>query len=144
MMTEKEKRPQKNTPSGKRADGETCEPIPGPRYAVDLETLKNVVTVHTFRASGPGGQHRNVTDSGVRLVHPPSGVVVTATESRSQIRNKEKAFERLIKRLAELNRVQKRRIPSKKSRAVRARELQEKERRRTKKRMREKPGLEGE
>jgi len=60
--------------------------------------------VYTYRAGGPGGQHRNVTDSAVRLAHPPSGVTVTATESRSQHRNREVAFERLIRRLQALNR----------------------------------------
>lgn len=53
------------------------------------------VRTDTFRASGPGGQHRNKTDSGVRLTHLPSGVVVTATEDRSQHRNRAAAWERL-------------------------------------------------
>ncbi len=111
-------------------------------YSTGVEDLKNEVKIHTFRASGPGGQHRNVTDSGVRLVHLPSGVVVTATESRSQLRNKEKAFDRLVERLKALNRIQKRRIPTKKRRAIREGEREEKHRQREKKRMREKPGVE--
>ncbi len=110
-------------------------------FNIELETLKKEVRIHTFRARGPGGQHRNVTDSGVRLVHLPSGVVVTATESRSQIRNREKAFERLIARLKILNRAKKRRIPTKKSRAIRERELEKKHRVQNKKKMREKPNL---
>lgn len=112
------------------------------RFDIEIETLKKEVQIHTFRASGPGGQHRNVTDSGVRLVHLLSGVVVTATESRSQLRNKEKAFVRLIARLKSLNRVQRRRIPTQKGRAVRERELGEKHRVQKKKEMREKPKFE--
>ncbi len=111
------------------------------RFSLELQDLKKEVKIDTFRASGPGGQHRNVTDSGVRLVHFPSGVMVTATESRSQIRNKEKAFERLIARLKILNRVQKRRIPTQKGRGTRERELEKKHQRRDKKRMRKKPTL---
>lgn len=61
----------------------------------------NDVRVDTFRASGPGGQHRNKTDSAVRLTHLPSGVVVTATESRSQHQNRSVAFTRLSELLAE-------------------------------------------
>lgn len=112
------------------------------RFSIELEDLKKEVQIHTFRASGPGGQHRNVTDSGVRLVHFPSGVVVTATELRSQIRNREKAFERLIARLKVLNHVKKRRISTKKGRAVRERELEKKHQVQDKKKMRKKPGPE--
>ena len=53
------------------------------------------VRVDTFRATGPGGQHRNKTDSGVRLTHLPTGVVVTATEDRSQHANRKVAWDRL-------------------------------------------------
>lgn len=56
--------------------------------------------VHTHRASGPGGQHRNKTDSAVRLVHRPTGVTVTATERRSQHENRARALRRLRKAIA--------------------------------------------
>jgi protein subunit release factor B len=52
-----------------------------------------------FVASGPGGQHRNKTESGVRLVHRPTGVAVTATERRSQAQNRGAAVERLRRAL---------------------------------------------
>jgi len=51
--------------------------------------------VDTFRASGPGGQHRNKTDSAVRLRHRPTGLVAQAFESRSQHENRELALRRL-------------------------------------------------
>jgi protein subunit release factor A len=53
------------------------------------------VRLTTFKAPGAGGQHRNKTDSAVRLRHLPTGVVVTATEDRSQYRNREVAWRRL-------------------------------------------------
>jgi hypothetical protein len=56
--------------------------------------------VETYRASGPGGQHRNKTDSAVRLTHRPTGVVVTATERRSQHENRARAIARLRKAVA--------------------------------------------
>jgi len=56
--------------------------------------------VHRYRSSGPGGQHRNVTDSAVRLRHLPTGIVVTATESRSQHENLARAVRRLREAIA--------------------------------------------
>ena len=52
-------------------------------------------TVETFRASGPGGQHRNKTESAVRIRHRESGVTAQAYESRSQHDNRRLALERL-------------------------------------------------
>jgi hypothetical protein len=56
--------------------------------------------VETFRASGPGGQHRNKTDSGVRLTHRPTGVVGKAVERRSQHENRAQALRRLRANIA--------------------------------------------
>jgi protein subunit release factor B len=56
-----------------------------------------------FIASGPGGQHRNKTESGVRLRHRPTGLTVTATERRSQLQNRGQALWRLREKLGELS-----------------------------------------
>jgi ribosome-associated protein len=81
-----------------------------PPYSVARDVLENEVEIDVFRASGPGGQHVNKTNSALRLKHPPSGVVVIAQDSPSQFRNKEIAFERLIERLKKLNHVPKKRL----------------------------------
>ena len=59
------------------------------------------VRVDTYRATGPGGQHRNKTASAVRLTHLPTGIVVTAEENRSQHRNRAVAWQRLEQALAD-------------------------------------------
>ena len=105
--------------------------IPAPRlrhrpYSLAREVLEREVIVEAYRSRGPGGQHRNVTDSAVRLRHLPSGIRVTASDSRSQARNKDTAFARLIKRLRELNRVRKPRVPTRATRSSVERRIQEK------------------
>ena len=56
--------------------------------------------VDTYRASGPGGQHRNKTESAVRVRHRPSGLMAHGDETRSQAENKAKAVKRLREHLA--------------------------------------------
>ena len=107
-----------------------------PPYSLDRETLEREVMVDVFRASGPGGQHVNKTESALRLTHPPSGVVVTAQDSPSQHRNRETAFERLIERLARLNYVPKKRVATKPTRASKRRRIEGKKQTGAKKRLR--------
>lgn len=79
-----------------------------------------------FIAGGPGGQHRNKTESGVRLTHRPTELSVTATERRSQSQNRTEALHRLRRGLAELSFVPKERRPTRPSRASRKRRLENK------------------
>ena len=95
-----------------------------PPYSLDPQVLAREVVIDTFRASGPGGQHLHKTESAVRLRHPPSGVVVTCSDTRSQIRNREIALERLIERLRKLNLVPKKRKKPRPSLAVKKRRLE--------------------
>ena len=97
-----------------------------PPYALDRETLEREVEIDVLRASGPGGQHVNKTESAVRLTHPPSGVMVVVQDTRSQHRNREVAFERLAERLRRLNHVPRKRVPTKPTAAARKRRLETK------------------
>ncbi len=82
-----------------------------------------------FVGPGPGGQHRNKTASAVRLLHLATGVAVTATERRSQARNRAAALGRLRERLAALSRVPKARRATRPGRGAVERRLAEKRRR---------------
>ena len=111
----------------------------GPPYALSLDILEEEVELEFLKGSGPGGQHRNKRETGVRLRHPPSGVTVMATERRSQLRNRELAFERLISRLSELNHVRKHRVPTRTPRSAKRKRLDNKRKQSTRKQLRKPP-----
>ena len=67
------------------------------------EATENEIRYETLRASGPGGQHVNKTESAVRAVHIPSGISVVASEHRSQWQIKKLATERLLVKLTAWN-----------------------------------------
>lgn len=104
------------------------------------EDLLRECAVDTFRASGPGGQHVNKTESAVRLTHLPSGVVVTCREERSQHRNKTVCLRKLRERVERLNHRPARRVPTRQTRAAKERTLEAKARRSRLKRARAKTG----
>jgi ribosome-associated protein len=99
-----------------------------PPYSTDRHVLEREVVVEVFRASGPGGQHVNKTESALRLTHLPSGVVVVSQDSSSQHRNRDMAYQRLIERLEQLNYVPKKRVPTRPTRASKERRIEAKKR----------------
>ncbi len=95
--------------------------------------------LETFRSSGPGGQHVNTTDSAVRLKHRPSGISVTCKESRSQHQNKFICLKKLRDEVEKRNYTPPKRIPTRKSRGAKQRQLDKKNEQSIKKKMRQKP-----
>ena len=92
-----------------------------------------------YTAGGPGGQHRNKTESGVRLTHRATELSVSATERRSQAQNRAAVLERLREGLRLLSVVPKKRKPTRPSRGAQRRRMEAKRRHGEKKALRGKP-----
>ena len=103
------------------------------------EALLAECDVQVFRATGPGGQSVNTTDSAVRLIHRPTGIVIVARRERSQLRNKLDAVRRLRTRIAEAQRPRAPRHATKPSRSAVQRRLTSKAKASAKKVTRRKP-----
>jgi len=116
-----------------------AEPTRGPDSIPDDEQLLAECRIETFRSGGPGGQHQNKTESGVRLTHLPSGITVTARDSRSQHRNRQIALARLREALEERARPETPRIPTRVPAGEKRRRTEQKRRRSRIKRQRRKP-----
>ena len=104
----------------------TVQPAQPERHPTDRESLERDCDVEFFVAGGPGGQHRNKVETGVRLTHRLTGLMVTATERRSQSANREAAFDRMAEKLEARQKVQKPRRATRPSAGAKQERIKEK------------------
>ncbi|MBO4389705.1 MAG: peptide chain release factor 2 [Lachnospiraceae bacterium] len=77
----------------------SCDVMPDIEADLDVEIKDDDIRIDTYRSSGAGGQHINKTSSAIRITHFPTGIVVTCQNERSQLQNKNKAFQMLKAKL---------------------------------------------
>ena len=114
-------------------------PDPLPPIPDDDEALLKECRVDTFRAGGKGGQHQNTADSGVRLVHRPTGIRAESRTERSQLQNRRRALARLRSKLEALQRKPPERIATRVPPSEKRKRLEAKRRRAERKRLRRPP-----
>jgi peptide chain release factor 2 len=79
-----------------------CDVMPEIEGAIEIDIKPDDVERQTFRSGGPGGQHQNKTESGVRLIHKPTGVVAESRSERSQHKNNDMCWKMLKAKLFKL------------------------------------------
>ncbi len=129
--------------------GAGAPPAPPEPTAADLraaaalpdDALLDLCRIETFRAGGPGGQHQNKAETGVRITHVASGLTVTARDSRSQHRNRRLALARLREALRAAAHRERPRIATKVPASAKRRRREAKRRRSETKRRRKKPDV---
>lgn len=72
-----------------------CEISMPETVSIDIKDI----AIQAYKSSGPGGQHRNKVETAIRVIHKPSGIIVTAADSKSKMQNKKHALEKLNKKL---------------------------------------------
>jgi protein subunit release factor B len=97
-------------------------------YFTDRAALERDCEMQFFRGTGPGGQNRNKVETAVRLVHRPTGLMVTAEEHRTQRANREAAYARMADQLEEMQRPEIPRLATKPTAGSRERRLDTKRR----------------
>ena len=80
----------------------SCDVMPNIEEDIDIEVNPDDIRVDTYRSSGAGGQHINKTSSAVRLIHKPTGIVVSCQTERSQFQNRDTCMRMLRSKLVEL------------------------------------------
>ena len=107
----------------------------------DDDELLEECNIMTFRSSGKGGQHVNKTESAVRLVHRPTGLVTISRKERSQYLNKKECLINLRKKIEKLNKKEPPRIATKVPKSVKKKRKKENVKITQKKELRKRPSL---
>jgi peptide chain release factor 2 len=107
----------------------------------DDDALLGECEMQTFRAGGKGGQNQNKVESGVRLIHRPTGIAVESREERSQYVNKLRCLKKLRLKVAALNYRPPERVPTRTPASARLKSRIRKQHRSDTKQMRRKPNL---